>query len=128
MPRQIEDGWEAREEPECPLCMNPRGCDCRSKPSEPHPSCKTPDGCRENGCLGWCDEYRPDPALKPDIAALKRRLAADQDFAALVTGAEFECLGDPSLCTNPRGCACVPDSKTPNARLSGCTQSARTDS
>lgn len=28
--------------------------------------------------------------------------------------AEFECLGEPSLCTNPRGCACVPDSKTPN--------------
>ncbi len=27
---------------------------------------------------------------------------------------EFECLGEPSLCTNPRGCACVPDSKTPN--------------
>jgi len=28
--------------------------------------------------------------------------------------AEFECLGEPSLCANPRGCACVPDSKTPN--------------
>lgn len=28
---------------------------------------------------------------------------------------EFECLGEPSLCTNPRGCACVPDNKTPNA-------------
>jgi len=33
--------------------------------------------------------------------------------------AEFECLGEPSLCTNPRGCACVPDSKTPNAKLAG---------
>ena len=33
--------------------------------------------------------------------------------------AEFECLGEPSLCTNPRGCACVPDSKTPNAEVSG---------
>lgn len=28
--------------------------------------------------------------------------------------AEFECLGEPSLCANPRGC--VPDSKTPNAK------------
>lgn len=28
--------------------------------------------------------------------------------------AEFECLGEPSLCANPRGCACVPDSRTPN--------------
>jgi len=27
---------------------------------------------------------------------------------------EFECLGEPSLCTNPRGCGCAPDSKTPN--------------
>ena len=22
--------------------------------------------------------------------------------------AEFECMGEPSLCTNPRGCACAP--------------------
>ena len=36
--------------------------------------------------------------------------------------AEFECLGEPSLCTNPRGCACVPDSKTPNAKLTGTQQ------
>ena len=32
---------------------------------------------------------------------------------------EFECLGEPSLCDNPRGCACLPDSKTPNAEVSG---------
>ena len=38
--------------------------------------------------------------------------------------AEFECMGEPSLCANPRGCACVPDSKTPNADLSGRTRSA----
>jgi len=24
------------------------------------PGCKTPDGCRENGCLGWCDEHKPE--------------------------------------------------------------------
>ena len=90
------------------------GCDKCTDRCEPGQGCKTPAGCRENGCLGWCDEYRPDPALKPDIAALKKRLAEDPALAAQVTGAEFECLGDPSLCTNPRGCACVPDSKTPN--------------
>ena len=151
-------------------------CDsCECPPTEPHPSCKTPAGCRANGCLGWCDEHRPDPELKPDIAALKKRMAEDPAFAAQVTGdrpptpvgwsdtdwlkhlekrdeplrrgvngvcirstcecereglgdqcvwlkpveAEFECLGEPSLCANPRGCACVPDSKTPNAEFSG---------
>ena len=30
---------------------------------------------------------------------------------------EFECQGEPSLCDNPRGCACVPDSKTPNVAI-----------
>lgn len=29
------------------------------------PGCHTPDGCRENGCLGWCDEHRPDYAKGP---------------------------------------------------------------
>lgn len=33
--------------------------------------------------------------------------------------AEFECLGEPSLCANPRGCGCAPDSKTPNAEFTG---------
>lgn len=62
-------------------------CDsCECPPSEPRPSCKTPEGCRDNGCLGWCDEYRPDPALKPDIAALQKRMAEDPGFAAQVTG------------------------------------------
>lgn len=46
MPTQMEDGWERRE-------------------SEPHPSCKTPDGCRDNGCLGWCDEHKPDRPPTP---------------------------------------------------------------
>ena len=45
MTTQMEDGWERRE-------------------SEPHPSCKTPDGCRENGCLGWCDEHKPEVATR----------------------------------------------------------------
>jgi hypothetical protein len=26
----------------------------------PTPGCHTPEGCRENGCLGWCDEHRPE--------------------------------------------------------------------
>lgn len=77
--------FECQGEPS--LCDNPRGCGCQA-PSEPHPSCKTPEGCRENGCLGWCDEYRPDPTLKPDIAALKKRLAEDPGFAAQVTGVQ----------------------------------------
>lgn len=51
------------------------------------PGCRSPEGCRENGCLGWCDEHRP-PAV-PDSKT-----------------PEFECPGEPSLCANPRGCAC----------------------
>lgn len=52
-------------------------CDsCECPPSEPHPSCKTPDGCRENGCLGWCDEHRPEASagvedLQREVARLK---------------------------------------------------------
>lgn len=65
-------------------------CECPPKDfeslDEPPPSCKTPAGCRENGCLGWCDEHRPDPAVRPDIEALKKRLADDPAFAAQVTG------------------------------------------
>ena len=117
------------------------GCDECTDRCDPGPGCNTPAGCRENGCLGWCDEHRPDQAPKPDIAALKKRLEEDPGFAAQVTGdrplrrnvdgvctrstcecereglgdqcvwlkpaeAEFECLGDPSLCDNPRGCDC----------------------
>ena len=26
----------------------------------PTPGCRTPEGCHENGCLGWCDEHRPE--------------------------------------------------------------------
>ena len=72
----------AEELGHCPRgkCVMPEGA------HEVEPSCKTPAGCAESGCLGWCDEYRPDPALKPDIAALKKRLAEDSGFAAQVTG------------------------------------------
>ena len=145
----------------------------------PAPGCHTPEGCRENGCLGWCDEHRPEVAtrcegcaelrdqlrdmtrqsnldamrvgkLAEDVerySALHARLFVEKTAAqieaenlrellhrmleapttqispswkdairqALARAApEFECLGEPSLCTNPRGCACVPDSKTPN--------------
>ena len=101
------------------------------------------DGC--NGCDECTDWDEPagltDPTVKPDIAALKKRLEEDPGFAAQVTGdrplrrnvdgvctrstcecereglgdqcvwlkpaeAEFECLGEPSLCDNPRGCDC----------------------
>lgn len=30
---------------------------------EPAPGCKTPSGCHENGCLGWCDEHRPETGI-----------------------------------------------------------------
>ena len=78
MPTQMDDGWERREfecQGEPSLCDNPRGCGC-PEPSEPHPSCKTPDGCRENGCLGWCDEHRPEASagvedLQREVARLK---------------------------------------------------------
>ena len=49
--------------------------------------------------------------LSADAVGLLRRL----DLLGSPLRREFECLGEPSLCTNPRGCACVPDSKTPNA-------------
>ncbi len=26
------------------------------------PGCRTPEGCSENGCLGWCDEHKPEVA------------------------------------------------------------------
>jgi len=28
------------------------------------PGCRTPEGCSENGCLGWCDEYIPEVATR----------------------------------------------------------------
>lgn len=62
------------------------GCDECTDRCEPGSGCNTPAGCRANGCLGWCDEHSPGPAPKPDIAALKKRLAEDPTFAALVTG------------------------------------------
>lgn len=30
------------------------------RPALVAPGCKTPHGCRENGCLGWCDEHAPN--------------------------------------------------------------------
>lgn len=39
------------------------GPNWRSLAKEPFPGCKTPDGCRANGCLGWCDEYLPTPTV-----------------------------------------------------------------
>ena len=31
-----------------------------SKMQKQAPGCKTPAGCSENGCLGWCDEHKPE--------------------------------------------------------------------
>ncbi len=43
---------------------------------EPAPGCKTPSGCHENGCLGWCDEHRPEAA--PDSKTPNARLSGRQ--------------------------------------------------
>ena len=45
----------------------------------PTPGCRTPEGCHENGCLGWCDEHRPEagPDSKtPNVRA--NRLAPER--------------------------------------------------
>lgn len=49
--KPAEAEFECLGEPS--LCENPRGCACV-------PGCKTPAGCAENGCLGWCDEHKPE--------------------------------------------------------------------
>lgn len=83
-------GSPLRREFEClgepSLRTNPRGCACVPDPTlkpdiaalkkrlaedpgfaaevtgdkPPTPGCHTPEGCRENGCLGWCDEHKPE--------------------------------------------------------------------
>lgn len=47
-----------------------------SKTQKQAPGCKTPAGCRENGCLGWCDEHQPEASagvedLQREVARLK---------------------------------------------------------
>lgn len=75
--KPAEAEFECLGEPS--LCENPRGCACApNRPPTPvgwsdtdwlkhleeirqdQPGCRTPAGCRENGCLGWCDEHRPE--------------------------------------------------------------------
>ena len=57
-------------------------------PSSKTPHCPKGDGPCIRGCKNWeCrDGWPDDPTLKPDIAALKKRLAEDPGFAAEVTG------------------------------------------
>ena len=57
-------------------------------PGSKTPHCPKGDGPCIRGCKGWeCrDGWPDDPTLKPDIAALKKRLAEDPGFAAEVTG------------------------------------------
>lgn len=44
---------------------------------EPAPGCKTPSGCHENGCLGWCDEHEPPTrSQKMRVAGYTRRPSA----------------------------------------------------
>ena len=57
---------------------------------KPAPGCKTPEGCRENGCLGWCDEHRPDRPPTPvgwsDTDWLKHLEEMRQNEAAYARG------------------------------------------
>lgn len=61
-----------------------------SKTQEQAPGCKTPAGCSENGCLGWCDEHRPDRPPTPvgwsDTDWLKHLEEIQQDQAVYHRG------------------------------------------
>ena len=60
------------------------------------------------------DTHENSEPSQPLAVPLEREELGDQCVWLKPVEAEFECLGEPSLCANPRGCACVPDSKTPN--------------
>ena len=76
---------------------------------------------------GFDDSKTPNKPLRRGVDGVctrstcecEREGLGDQCVWLRPVETEFECLGEPSLCTNPRGCACVPDSMTPNAVLTG---------
>lgn len=48
------------------------------------PGCKTPAGCREGGCLGWCDKHKPDVATRCEgCAALRDQLRDEAENSAM---------------------------------------------
>ena len=73
-----------------------------SKTQKRAPGCKTPDGCRENGCLGWCDEHRPAAMtgaedLQREVARLKvenARLAEETMRLQRLLNAAHQIVGE----------------------------------
>lgn len=118
--------FECQGEPS--LCDNPRGCACAPDPTlkpdiaalkkrlaedpgfaaevtgdkPPAPGCHTPEGCRENGCLGWCDEHRPEASagvedLQREVARLKvenARLAEETMRLQRLLNAAHQIVGE----------------------------------
>lgn len=68
----------------------------------PTPGCRTPEGCRENGCLGWCDEHRPEASagvedLQREVARLKvenARLAEETMRLQRLLNAAHQIVGE----------------------------------
>lgn len=124
--KPAEAEFECLGEPS--LCDNPRGCACAPDPTlkpdiaalkkrlaedpgfaaevtgdkPPAPGCHTPEGCRENGCLGWCDEHRPEASagvedLQREVARLKvenARLAEETMRLQRLLNAAHQIVGE----------------------------------
>lgn len=66
------------------------------------PGCKTPAGCSENGCLGWCDDHRPEARagvedLQREVARLKvenARLAEETMRLQRMLNAAHQIVGE----------------------------------
>lgn len=73
-----------------------------SKMQKQAPGCKTPAGCSENGCLGWCDEHRPEARagvedLQREVARLKvenARLAEETMRLQRMLNAAHQIVGE----------------------------------
>ena len=94
------------------------------------PGCRTPEGCSENGCLGWCDEHKPEVAtrcegcaeLRDQLRDLMRQSKAAQIDAENLREVLHRMLEAPTTqisagwkdAIRQAMSAAVPDSKTPN--------------
>jgi predicted nuclease with TOPRIM domain len=73
-----------------------------SKTQKQAPGCKTPAGCSENGCLGWCDDHRPEARagvedLQREVARLKvenARLAEETMRLQRMLNAAHQIVGE----------------------------------
>lgn len=109
-----------REPQRCPVCdgeWHAEGCELGAEVSrrlDAEREARTLR-CRFGVASGWIvaalkvlDTLDPEDAHEADEL---QKLVKAGEMLALTTLAnskapEFECLGEPSLCTNPRGCAC----------------------